>query len=164
MKKTILYLLTLFVISCNQENKEVKKNIEEIAIKKTKEIEPIKEISLEKKVAEIILKDNVLEVYQPFEINQLIGDSIQANLENTTGAMLSAYSLDKGKYNLFYRTKDKDSWNEWKQLHLNHHVNNPERKVYDAVNIKNDVTLLQFKSNFATKSDVVFRLYKFPNN
>ena len=160
----LFFLILVFVsliISCQEEQKieTTKKHI-----KTNNQDTAIIENSIEKAVINLAIKDNVLEIYHPFNANQLIGDSIETNLENTTGAMLSAYSLDKGKYNLFFRVKSNKSWNNWKQLHLNHHVNNPERKVYEATSITNDVTLIQFKSSSSTKSDVVFRLYKFPNN
>ncbi len=114
--------------------------------------------------ARILNKGNVLEIYHPFQNSQLKGDSVYPNLENTTGAMLSAYSFDKGEYDVFYREKIKQEWGEWKQLIINEEVNNPQRKVYEATNINNNVNFLQFKSSKDTKSEVVFRLYRFPKN
>lgn len=161
----IPFFLFLILTSCEDEQSKIIKQIKPEIDLKTDPVKSKKEIVINKKnKPKTLVKENVLEIYHSFQTNQLIGDSVKTSLENSTGAMLSAYSLDKGKYNLFYRTKNNESWSKWEQLHLNHHVNNPERKVYEATSITNEVDLLQFKSSSSTKSDVVFRLYKFEKN
>ncbi|AGC76241.1 hypothetical protein LX97_00910 [Nonlabens dokdonensis] len=83
------------------------------------------------------------------------------NLTNTTGAMISAYSLDTSEYEVSFRTLEDDVWSEWSYFKINHEVKNPNRKVFSPNSLTNHVSKIEFKSSKPISNPVIFRVFKF---
>lgn len=158
MKTTsYLYLLvsTIFLINCKQAQEKP----QEVAFKDVK-----KELVSIAKEPIIKVKGNVTEVYQHFTTKNLESNQINLGLENASGAMLSAYSLDTSNYVVYYRQYENDGWSNWKEMIIDEEANNPKRKVFQSIPVINSSTKIQFKSNQPLQNEVVFRLYKFLKN
>lgn len=164
MKKLfLLNFILLYLFSCQNTSKSPhaeKKHIEVQEINLNK-----KTLLFSEKILKTVEKENVIEFYQQFqnkkEKGEILSSSISLNLSKTTGAMLSAYSLDKGEYNVFFKVLENNIWSEWKELKINREVNNPKRKVFAPQNLTNATDSIQFMTNKATSEEIVFRIYRF---
>lgn len=114
-------------------------------------------------VVSVETKDNVVEFHQSFASNDEnnLSEVNDLDLSNTSGAMISAYSLDVSDYEVFFRIQENGEFGEWIQMKENDHVQNPNRKVWNATPLNDLVEKIQFKSTAPTNSEVVFRVFKF---
>lgn len=167
MKKLIqLSFVLFFLFACQNTTETPQSQISEknITAKDTKESNK-KTLLFSEKSLKKVEKENVVEFYQQFqnkkEKGEILSSSISLNLSKTTGAMLSAYSLDKGEYNVFFKVLENNIWSEWKELKVNREVNNPKRKVFAPQNLTNATDSIQFMTDKTTSEEIVFRIYKF---
>jgi hypothetical protein len=164
MLSTLLY----FMCACNQSD-QASNNSSDLpddnhfksSVQISNDSDSIKEVSADTLTQKIIRHENVLEVFQHFRDSDLVSTPVAIDLINTEGAMLSAYSLDKGLYQIYFRSQVNNQWSDWIELHENHEVNNPERNVFAPIAVPNEATFLQFKSNQNISKEVVFRTYIF---
>jgi hypothetical protein len=159
-----LIINSILIASCN--NEKDKKEIEYISRGSKGEILISEKESLKiEKKTRLIQNNNVIEISQSFfkknEKSNTIGDIVEIDLSTTSGAMISAYSKNKGEYSLFFRTFEKNSWSNWIKLGENKEVKNPNRKVFSPKSLNNTVSKLQFKSNETFNEKVIFRIYTF---
>lgn len=148
----ILFIVIIIIYSCKKE--------------KLNNLEIVEKNTLNKiNTTEIVKKDNVLEMFQTFSIknndSEITSNKVKIDLTVTSGAMISAYSIEKGNYLIYFKTKEKDSWSDWIELNENLEVNNPNRKVFAPKSLNNKVEEIQFKSNQTLKQKVVFRIFTF---
>lgn len=110
-------------------------------------------------------KGNVIEFHQKFDqANQksiIESQPKDLDLSETSGGMLSAYSLYKNDYQIYFHVFEKGEWQVWKELAENKEVQNPKRKVFAPQRLEPSVSKIQFKSSSATDSEVVFRIFTF---
>lgn len=114
--------------------------------------------------AKIVQQENVVEVHQEFQIqngkNEWQSTIHALQLEEISFVRMSAFSLDKeSDYQLHFRIYEEDKWGEWTILPESREQPNPNRKVFDGLNLFQDIDKIQFKSSQATQSPVVFRLF-----
>lgn len=148
------------IIVLPEENETETQVIESIKTPKPpkEQTEPTNSVSIQE-------KDNIIEFYQSFETKNsetdCEGEMQTLDLSNSSGAMISAYSTDVSSYNLFFRVQENGKLGEWISMKLNDHVENPNRKVWNPVQLNPSVEKIQFKSSVPTNSEVVFRVFKF---
>jgi hypothetical protein len=155
----ILFLITVpvIIISCNNtlEKKDFKGKT------KSSNIENL----IDENETRLIQKNNVYEVSQKFlkknQASDIIGKIEKIDLTKSSGAMISAYSNDKGDYSIFFRTFEKNNWSNWTKLEENKEVQNPNRIVFSPKNLNSFVTKIQFKSSQIVEEEVIFRIYTF---
>lgn len=114
--------------------------------------------------AKIEQQENVIEVYQKFEVkneqSEWLGMTHALELKEVSFVRMSAYSLDlASNCRVQFRIFDKGQWGDWTVLPESKEQVNPKRRVFDGLNIFQDIDKIQFKSNGATQSPVVFRLF-----
>lgn len=113
----------------------------------------------------LLIKDNVFEMFQTFSTqnsdSEITSNKIKIDLTITSGAMISAYSLEKGDYSIYFRTKEKNIWGNWIEMSENPEVQNPNRKVFSPESLNNLVEEIQFKCNQTLNKEVIFRIFTF---
>lgn len=114
--------------------------------------------------ASIEHKENVIEVHQEFQIknedNEWLSMIHPLEVSKVSFIRMSAFTLDlESNCAVQFRISDKGQWSAWTVLQESREKVNPNRRVFDGLNIFNDLEQIQFKSSGATQSPVVFRLF-----
>lgn len=153
------FAILLILVSCKEakQKKEPESNIKIEEKSKTT-------INTEN-LSTIVKEDNIFVIDQIFSKennkNSIEGNPVEVDLAPTSGAMISAYSEYKDEYTVSFKTLENNVWSDWVDFKENEEVKNPKRKVFSPINLKNSVQKIQFKSNKATNSKVIFRIYTF---
>ena len=160
MKKTTFLLLFCFLIGCAETKEVGNEPTPSISTPQTTQ----KTISALENAATIKHQENVIEVHQEFRVENGKGEWLGAiqslELKDISFVRMSAFSLDQETdYRLHFRIYGNDQWGEWMRLPESQEQLNPQRKVFDGLNLFQDIARIQFKSNHATQSPVVFRLF-----
>lgn len=158
MKKIIFLFWLCFLGACAKAIEVNSEKAAPPAPAATKAMSP----SLNK--AKIERQENVVEVHQEFQIqngkNEWQSSIHSLEINDISFVRMSAFSLDKGSdYRLHFRIYEEEKWGEWTVLPESREQANPNRKVFDGLNLFQDIDKIQFKSNQATQSPVVFRLF-----
>lgn len=171
MKKIITFLIycSLLIVTYSCGNIEKSIDVEESKNQAKRINETNKTLQqFTKEKINRIEKENVIEFHQKFKSeskeSQTLSFPESVNLSKTTGAMLSAYSLDKSEYKVFFKVFEQDTWSQWKELRINTEVKNPNRKVFKAQNLTNNTDSIQFMTNKETDKEIIFRIYQFFND
>ncbi len=114
--------------------------------------------------ASIEQKDNVIEIYQEFQIkneeNEWLSMIHPLEVDDVSFIRMSAFTLDLESHCVVhFRISDKGQWSSWTMLPESRDKVNPNRRVFNGLNIFQDLEQIQFKSSRATQSPVVFRLF-----
>ncbi|NRB53326.1 MAG: hypothetical protein HRU41_37060 [Saprospiraceae bacterium] len=160
MKKTSVLLLLCLVCSCA-------KTIEVGNEKRTKNVPPSTttgKVAAVLNQASIEHQENVIEIYQAFQAkskeNEWLSVIHPLEVNDVSFIRMSAFTLDlESKGEVQFRIYDKGQWSSWTELPESREQVNPNRRVFSGLNIFQDVEKIQFKSNGATQSPVVFRLF-----
>ncbi|MFT5250428.1 MAG: hypothetical protein ACI93P_002170 [bacterium] len=159
---TLSFIILLSFVSCKKEKKEA---IEKKIISKTEKVIVEKKAQKNKNRNLVNQKENIFEINQSFSEKNgnldAIGEIVNIDLLNSSGAMISAYSENKGNYSIYFRTLEKNSWSNWIKLEENKEVQNSNREVFSPKSLNNFVTQIQFKSNQTFNKNVVFRIFTF---
>ena len=112
------------------------------------------------------VQENVLEIGQSFLTKnaggEYIGTPQELDFSNYSGALLSAYSKDTKKiYNIFYRVRNTNQWEEWKELKENLEVQSNTRRAFSPTYLTSNTSHIQFKSTKKTDHEVVFRIFRY---
>ncbi|MBX2873882.1 MAG: hypothetical protein KTR30_17335 [Saprospiraceae bacterium] len=160
MKNTIFLLLLCFLGAC-AKSMEVG-NDKTTSTSTPQETQKVAASSLNK--ARIEHQENVIEVHQEFqqknEKNEWLSTPHELELRDISFVRMSAFSLDlKGEYAVQFRIFDKGQWGDWTILPESREQANPKRKVFNGLNLFQEIDKIQFRSSSATQSPVVFRLF-----
>ncbi len=114
--------------------------------------------------AKIEHKDNVIEIHQEFQVKNEKGEWLgmihPLELKEISFVRMSAFTLDlESDCVVQFRIFDKGEWGDWTVLPKSKEQLNPKRKVFDGINILGNIGKIQYKSNSATQSPVVVRLF-----
>ncbi len=155
--KIIIKKIDTSITKVQKKDSMYVKSDKKVAEKNVEKINPGKmevEDGIDKK---IIIRQSFI---YPDKNEEFISPVYKVNIVNPGFVSFSAYTLDMNdKIQIYYKYYDGNKWTTWIELSKDTHFVNKKRNVFGLAIIQSDIKKIQFKSNTAPQSEVVFRFF-----